>query len=250
MKSKLSCISIFLWVAACTDQESITLVQSSLISGRITYVDEGTSIEKNLPKGTQVTVIFNAGTPYYGYSFKTTEDGVYSFKPQVKGNYDLVVSLDDTVVQFNADLVVAGQDQGPARKSESLLVAYKDSIRVSIDEKSKIISRDIKLQQTATNLKLTIKDEKGNPVRAARVCIYDNATFADTNSPYCGGSIAYLSSNGKGEVFFTGLSAKEYFVVARATVGNLTLNNKFAEATKSTGALTAKKTTTKDIVVK
>jgi hypothetical protein len=247
MKNKLMVILLF--AIAC--DERVDLIQSGLVTGKITYVNERTGTATDVPKGTPVRVIFNANaSPYYGYSFKTSEDGVYSFRPQVGGTYDLVVSLRDTLVQFDAGLVVAQLDLDPERKSEYLTIEYKDSVHLAVSEKSKILSKNISLIQTATNLRLSVKDELGNPVRSARVCLYDNASFADKNSPYCGGSISYLSSNENGEVFFTGLSGREYFVVARGKVGNVSLDNQFAGSVKSIGVLAVKKTNMRDVILK
>lgn len=249
MKTKLTWLFIVVLFGVSCD--TIHIPTAAQITGRLFYIDPITGKEIDAPQNTPVKVAFNTnGIQYYGYSFKTTDEGRLYFQPSVAGSYDLIVTVTDSVLQFDPTIVVPKEDLDSTRKAEYALIDFTDSTHFQIGRGNSFFSQDFKLMQDMTSLLLILKDEAGNTLKGMRVCIYDNETFASENSPYCGGALAYLETNEKGEALFTGLQPKVYYVNARGTVGKVNINNQFTDAIKTTDALQKGTVSSKEIILK
>jgi hypothetical protein len=243
MKTKIiqSLLLIPILLAAACDYEPIEFIKPALVSGKLEYQDIRSGIRK-VPAGTRVEVQFKSdGKSHYNYSFKTKEDGLYQFEPQVEGTYIVTVMLVDTIDQFSSALVVK-EDIDTMRSDETDTVVYKSTDSFEMSKKffkkdTNIITKDISLKQAGTVLKITLTDENKNPLRNIRVCIYNNEKLAADNSPYCGGSLAYLSSDENGVVIFTGLEERPYYANARGNVGSVSLDNQYDNAAKTIAKL-------------
>lgn len=226
-----------IFAVACV-KNKIDFVNGSQISGTLTY--ENLSLgKKAAPAGSKVNVYFNNSKDPVS-SFLTTDSGKYEFSPQSKGIYTLTFSVIDTVTTFDSTLVQP-MDLDTLRKSVSSPVFYMTTakpISVTVSADQKVYTQDVDLSTAITALKLLITDGKGVPLPGARVCVYNNQTFASQNAPYCGGCLAYLSTDINGEIVFTGLPIGTYYINARDDVGVVHINNQFSGGVKS-AAVTA-----------
>jgi hypothetical protein len=230
-------------LVACDNDNNVNILKSAAVRGKLTYTGIGTSSSQSVPKGTKVAVVKFKADDYKtvvtsaDYSFVTADAGQYIFRPQLAGWYELSAILSDTTLQFDSDLVVK-EDLDTLRAKEFATITYSGTGQVSVDGgdySSKDL--DINLSSQQVVLKLTVVDEKDNPLPSMRVCIYDNDDFGAANAPYCGGSRAYLETNKDGVVLFAGLPVNNYYVNVRGEVGNKHLTNATTE--KHTGVVQA-----------
>lgn len=245
-------IFVLIIISSCDDK--IDFINQSEIHGDLRYNDIVTETEKPVPAGSSVIVNYiefkknqsNAPT----YSFVTTGVGKYEFKPQVEGVYTLSFSFTDTIQQYNSDLAQK-EDVDTTRADKSNVINYSGQLTsVKVDEDNKFYKHDMSLVASETGLKLLVTDEQKNPLREIKVCIYDNKTYADLNSPYCGGSLSYLSTNEQGEVIFIGLQPKVYYFNARGKIGVVNINNQWSDQMKSSDALVQGIISRKEVVLK
>lgn len=227
-KIKYLIVSLLILPLACSEEP---IVETGLISGKLQYKNAITGVIEDVPAGTPVSVKFETpdGFSFYDYSFKTTQKGLYSLKPNVKGTYTLSFAHPDTIMQFNTALVEK-LDVDTLRNEESGVIRYTVEHSFILDEGHTFHDVDMLLFAKTTSLKLILHDENKNPLLDIKVCIYDNETFATANSPYCGGALGYLSSDKKGEVLFVGLNAKKYYFNARGNIGVVAVDNQFVDS--------------------
>lgn len=247
--SKFWLLAGFAILFAACNKKQIDYIGHSQISGGLSY--KTTSDNNPAPIGSLVTVRFNGSTDPT-YSFRTTEKGRYKFIPQVKGNYVFEFTVVDTVLQYNA-LLRQKEDLDETRTSIRIPVAYAKSAEpelFSVNEANTLITRDVLVSGSPTGFRVTVNDDQGNPLRDARVCLYQSKDFADRNSPNCSGSIAYLSTDASGSVTFLGLEAKQYFINAKASIGAANVNNQWSIDMRNTGQLQAGVVSSKVISLK
>lgn len=246
-------IIVFIIIVSCEDR--IDFISHSLVHGELLYKDIITGTDKPVPVGASVNVKYRkeAGGDESiapNSTFITSESGKYKFNPQVNGEYTLSFTFNDTIQQYRAELVET-VDLDTTKTDVSKVISYSGEVpSVKVEDDNEFHKEDLVLQASETSLKLVVTDEDENPLSGVRVCLYESKTYADKNSPYCGGSIAYLSSNEMGEVFFTGLKEKVYYYNARGNIGVVNINNQWSEQMKVSKALTKGETTTEKIVLK
>ncbi|MDX5422136.1 MAG: hypothetical protein LPK14_07775 [Hymenobacteraceae bacterium] len=237
-------------LASCV-ADKVDYAGNSQIYGSLLYQDLATGAVRLVPAGAAVQALYVGDGNAPAQAFKTSEAGKFSFRPQVEGTYALRFTFEDTLQQYRAALVEK-QDRDTARVDAGKRIRYTGEIpSVKVEGNNKFYAQEVILQATAqTGLKLIVTDEQKNPLRDVRVCLYANKAFADQNAPYCGGSLAYLSTNESGEVFFAGLEPKAYYVNARGTIGAVRVNNKWSEEMGVTVSLVAGQVVSDTVVLK
>jgi hypothetical protein len=249
MKSNCYPISVLLLLILFTGScKKTDYVANNQIYGSATY-DDLSNGSQPLPSGQKVKVLFN-GVESSLNSFVTTDTGKYNFSPTIKGSYVLQFTFIDSLLQFDARLVQK-LDLDTLRGSSSNAVVYSTTTSsISAGGNDKAFQQNVILKPSETGLKLQIMDDQTNRLPNVRVCIYSNKTFASQNAPYCGGCVAYLSSDKNGEVLFTGLQTQAYYINARADVGVVHLTNQWSDDMITTDDLQAGKILTKQITLK
>jgi hypothetical protein len=236
-------------IVACV-KNKIDFVNGSQISGKLTY--ENLSLGKiAAPAGTKVNVYFNNNVDPT-FTFLTTDSGKYVFSPQSKGKYTFKFSVIDTVMTYDSTLVQKA-DIDTTRKSSSAPVFYSTTVKpvtISVNSDQTVYTEDVDLTTSETGLHLQITDAQGRALPGARVCIYNNQSFASQNAPYCGGCLAYLSTDINGQIIFTGLSPGIYYINARADAGVVHINNQFSGAVNSASVTSSSATTLVTISLK
>lgn len=216
-------ISSLTFLPSCDDEDEFDFIGNASIAGKLQYQDALSGSAKDVPKGTAFQVYFEGQTiPLY--EGQTTQDGFWSYDPVAVGSYTIEVSRKDTLLQFLSELV-RKEDLDTTRSMESIIIDYKASstLSVSRDEQKQ---NDLLLLFEATGLRLAVKDENGQPIPRASLCLYGNETFYSANFPNCGGSLKYIETDENGIALFAGLQPnKSYFVNARARAGVLEIDN-------------------------
>lgn len=229
--------------------KKVEYVESNVVYGTLSYNDLLKGVQP-VPPGQKVNVLINDSLSSL-YSFTTSEAGKYSFIPTVKGNYTFEFKYTDTLLQYNASLVEKA-DLDTLRKNsyQPILYDFKSSSAIEIEKRDKSFQRNVTLQHKETGIRLQMVDEQDHALTEVKVCIYANEKFAAVNAPYCGGCMAYLSSDKNGQVSFVGLQAQPYFINARARIGIASVTNQHAAEMKTTGVLQSGVISTKKIVLK
>ncbi|WP_264529229.1 hypothetical protein [Flavobacterium sp. N502540] len=223
----LTSIAIFSFVLllSCDKENEAEYVGDVLSTINLQYLNAATGLKEDVRKGASISIFYNdASTPIY--TGKTTASGIFAYKTPAIGKYKIMVKQTDTIIQFNSSLVT-DLDADSLRVDELGYIPYSYSNNFEIVRDSKI-ELNSELKPETTGLRLKAKDEKGNLLSNAKVCLYNNLNFYTANFPNCGGSIKYLSTNSKGIILLTDLAANTtYYVNAKGKIGLLEISNHY-----------------------
>lgn len=246
MKTRNQHVAIYLLLAVLLSckKDKVDFINASRISGSLDYQTPTATIP--VPAGAIIHISFN-GIPQVQLTTRTTQKGSYSFSPQAVGSYTLRFTYTDTLISYNA-AIRQKEDLDETRATSKVINTYElNAPEIQVKKDNEIYLKNALLTTSATMLSITVTDDMGNPIRDSRICIYTNKSFAEQNSPYCGGSVAYLSTDGTGKATFSGLENKKYYINARAEVGSAKLNNLWLAEMRETAVLETGKTNTKTI---
>lgn len=211
------------FLKGCTDEDEFEFIGNSSIEGKLQYQDVKSGSVKDVQKGTLYQVYFESQTTPILVG-QTTQDGFWSYVPPAIGSYTIEISRKDTLIQFLSNLVRM-EDLDTTRSNEFIILEYRSSSSVSVIKNEQKQS-DIILVFDGTGLRVAVKDENGQPIKGASLCLYSNETFYLANFPNCGGSLKYIETDENGSALFLGLLPNTtYYINGRAKVGVVNISN-------------------------
>lgn len=218
-------LSSFVFLQSCEEEDEYEFIGNASMEGKLQYQDVKSGGVKDVPKGATIQVYYNSKTVPI-YVGQTSQNGFWSYVPPAIGSYTIEFSKQDTLFQFLPKLIQK-EDLDTTRTTELITINYKISstLFVNRDEHKQ---NDLLLVFEGAGLRLAVKDENGQPLKGAAVCLYSNETFYSANFPNCGGSLKYIESDESGIALFIGLMPNTtYYVNARAKAGILYINNHY-----------------------
>lgn len=234
-------------IQGCNPDIELHPVRNISITGKLKYRDLKSGTEKDLPKPADFNV-FLEGSNFTVFAGKSYGGGIWSYSPLVEKRHTVEFSMKDTILQFQSKLVKK-EDLDTIRSDEFLILEYKATS--SFDVKDEVQKIDALLLSEGTGLQLTVKDENGQPIRGASLCLYSNETFYSSNFPNCGGSLKYLETDNNGTVLFLGLSPNTgYFINCKAKIGILDINNHYDAAAQKFNTGNSGQILSADLIIK
>lgn len=209
----------------CDNDNEVAYVGEATIAAKLQFSEAISGRLTDVPAGARVSIYYE-NSPTALYSGATTEGGLFTYKAPAIGKYHMIVQRKDTILQFNSTLVKQA-DIDTLRSNEFEYISYTGSDDFQIQKNSRV-ERTIVLEPALTAIRLKTKDQAGNVLRNVSFCVYDNVDFYNSNFPYCGGSIKYLSTNNEGIALLTGLNANTmYYINAKGKIGVVEVSNHY-----------------------